>query len=87
MVETNYELLEILSLCYRERVWPPLIKTSTVITFPGCICFENARKNCHVKSRPRISLWSKFESDQRTEKAKGTSSRCPFLERVCLTET
>ena len=54
MVETSYELLEILSFCYWERAWPPIIKNVSVITFAGCICFGNARKDFQVKSRPRI---------------------------------
>ena len=54
VVETSDELLEILSFCYPERASPPLIKKNSVITFPGCICFENARKDFQVKSRPRI---------------------------------
>ena len=54
VVETSYELLEILSFCYRERAWTSLIKKISVITFPGCICFENARKDFQVEFRPRI---------------------------------
>ena len=54
VVETSYELLEILSFCYRERAWTSLIKKNSVITFPGCICFENTRKDFQVEFRPRI---------------------------------
>lgn len=54
VVETSYELLEILSFCYRERAWTSLIKKISVITFPGCICFENTRKDFQVEFRPRI---------------------------------
>ena len=54
VVETSYELLEILSFCYRERAWTSLIKKISVITFPGCICFENARKDFQVEFGPRI---------------------------------
>ena len=54
VVETSYELLEILSFCYRERAWISLIKKISVITFPGCICFESARKDFQVEFRPRI---------------------------------